>query len=87
VFFRAESLQDACLILKRIFSFIPGKTDIPITMLVMVILAWVYQLIFDSRLKTILEYKIVRMGLTICLLIYLFFFVSGGHEQFIYFQF
>ncbi len=87
VFFRATSVSDALMILERIFKGIGGEPEIPVVMFVIAGLMWVYQLAFNSRLKTLLESRPLRIAaLSVAMLICLVL-ASSAHKQFIYFQF
>jgi alginate O-acetyltransferase complex protein AlgI len=87
VFFRAESIGSAFLILKRMLQGIGGNPEIPVLAFLMVAVVWGYQIMFNSRFKHILENKILRLcGMIIIILLVLIFSVSA-HKQFIYFQF
>ncbi|OGV34319.1 MAG: hypothetical protein A2020_04540 [Lentisphaerae bacterium GWF2_45_14] len=87
IFFRASSLQDALLVIKRIFSFIGGVPEVPVLMFILVGCIWIYQFIFNSTYKKILELRSLRIG-TLCIAMLLFLILSSSAgKQFIYFQF
>jgi D-alanyl-lipoteichoic acid acyltransferase DltB (MBOAT superfamily) len=86
IFFRAESLSDAWLIINRIFTAAWNDPQIPALMLALTALIWIYQFLYESRLREILQTTFVRVGAAVCMLLYLFLFSSGG-GSFIYFQF
>ena len=89
VFFRAQSLGDAWLIIRRIFT--AGWTDprFPAMLAVLVLAVWAYQLLFSSRsrLRGVLEWAPVRVGLVIFMIVYLAVIAQPSTKQFIYFQF
>jgi D-alanyl-lipoteichoic acid acyltransferase DltB (MBOAT superfamily) len=89
IFFRAQSLGDAWLVISRIFT--AGWTDprFPLLMASLVLAVWVYQLLYNSRsaLRWCLEVKPVRMGLAMFLIAYLLVVAQPSTKQFIYFQF
>jgi D-alanyl-lipoteichoic acid acyltransferase DltB (MBOAT superfamily) len=87
VFFRASSVEQAWLITTRIASAAPGICEVPVVLGLLVAAVWLYQLMFESRLRSVLEAAPVRIGLVIAMLLYLMTFVSARHAQFIYFQF
>ena len=87
VFFRAESLSDAVLILQRIFTGTASSPEVPVVMFAIIAAVWLYQLIFSSRAKNILDMRPLRIVLMLLILIYLMIFTVAGHESFIYFQF
>jgi alginate O-acetyltransferase complex protein AlgI len=86
VFFRATSVSDATLIVRRIFQASWSNPQIPALMLLLIGLVWLYQFIFESRLRPVLGHGIVRVGLAVSMALYLCFCASGG-GTFIYFQF
>jgi alginate O-acetyltransferase complex protein AlgI len=87
VFFRATSVADAMVVFKRFFSGIGGDPEIPIIIFLIVGGVWVYQLMFNSRWRFILESRPVRIaGLVTAMLLFLIF-ATAGNKQFIYFQF
>jgi alginate O-acetyltransferase complex protein AlgI len=87
VFFRAASVADATLVLKRFFSGLGGDPEIPVIIFALVGGVWAYQLMFNSRWRFILESRPVRItGLVMAMLLFLVF-ATAGNKQFIYFQF
>ncbi len=87
IFFRANNLGDAVLIVKRIF--VGGLTDpqVPLIALLFCICIWLYQFLFESRIGKILEWTPLRIGVVCLIILYLIMFTSSGNEAFIYFQF
>jgi len=86
IFFRADSLGDALLIVRRIFTAAWQDPQIPALMVVFVALVWLYQYVCESRFRTILESGFVRVGMAVAMALCLCLFSSGG-GAFIYFQF
>jgi D-alanyl-lipoteichoic acid acyltransferase DltB (MBOAT superfamily) len=86
IFFRAESLSDASLIVRRIFTAAWSDPQIPALMLALVAAVWLYQFLYESRARPLLRTSFVRVGLAVAMVLYLFLFSSGG-GAFIYFQF
>jgi D-alanyl-lipoteichoic acid acyltransferase DltB (MBOAT superfamily) len=86
IFFRAGSLDDALLIVNRIFTAAWHDPQMPALMLVLVALVWLYQMLYESRLRKILQTDVVRVGVAVSMVLYLFLCASGG-GAFIYFQF
>lgn len=86
IFFRAESLSDAGLIISRIFSGAWHTPQMPALMLLLVGLVWGYQLACESRFKPILETGVVRVATAVFMILYLCLFATEG-GAFIYFQF
>jgi D-alanyl-lipoteichoic acid acyltransferase DltB (MBOAT superfamily) len=89
VFFRAQSLSDARLIISRIFTAEWNDPRFPVLMAVLVIAVWMYQLLFASRsrLRGVLEWAPVRIGLVVLMIAYLLLIAQPSTKQFIYFQF
>ncbi len=86
IFFRAESLPDALLIVQRIFTAIWHDPQIPVLMLVLVVLVWFYQFIYESQLREVLKLGWLRVALAVFMVAYLCICSTGG-GTFIYFQF
>jgi D-alanyl-lipoteichoic acid acyltransferase DltB (MBOAT superfamily) len=86
IFFRAESLSDALLIVKRIFTGVWQDPQIPALMILLVLMVWLYQLAYESRFREMLKFNFVRVGLATLMMLYLCLCSSGG-GAFIYFQF
>lgn len=86
IFFRAETLTDAWLILTRIVTTGWRDPQMPWLMLALVGVVWAYQFAYESRLRPVLERGPVRVGLAAAMILYLCVCSSGG-GAFIYFQF
>ena len=86
VFFRADSLGDAWLIVRRIFVAAWHDPQIPALMLLLMALIWLYQFLYESRFRVVLAHGLVRVSLAVAMLVYLCVCGSGG-GAFIYFQF
>ncbi len=86
IFFRADSLGDALLIVQRIFTAAWRDPQMPLLMLVMVGLVWLYAFLYESNSREYLKYPPVRVATAVCMILYLCVFSSGG-GTFIYFQF
>ena len=87
IFFRAAGLDDARLIVTRIFSDPWTDPGFPLLMLLLVLSVWLYQFIIESRFKPVLASRPVRIGLVLGMLLYLAVFSSADTQPFIYFQF
>ena len=87
VFFRAANLSDALLILKKICQFTNASPEIPVFLFGAVGLIWIYQLIFSSKYKWLLENSFVRVGGMVTALVLFLIFSTAANKQFIYFQF
>ena len=86
IFFRANSLPDALLIVRRIFTAVWQDPKIPMLMLALVALVWLYEFLCESRLRNMLQTGFVRVSIAVLMVLSLFFSSSGG-GSFIYFQF
>ncbi len=86
VFFRAGSLPDAFLIVRRMFTGVWRDPYCPLLMLAMIGLVWVYQWLLETPARQVLRTATVRVGLACFMILYLCLFSSGG-GAFIYFQF
>ncbi|HVV73507.1 MAG TPA: MBOAT family O-acyltransferase, partial [Verrucomicrobiae bacterium] len=86
IFFRAESLSDALLIIGRIFTAAWHDPQIPALMLMLIAMVWVYQFAYESRLRELLKTSAMRVGVAAFMVLYLCLCSSGG-GAFIYFQF
>jgi len=87
IFFRAASLSEALLIIKRIFSCIGGNAQVPMVMLLLTVAIWGYQLIFNSSFSKVLEHRVCRVGAAVLAIILVIALSSSVQKQFIYFQF
>jgi alginate O-acetyltransferase complex protein AlgI len=87
IFFRAATLDDALLIVAKIFT--DGWTDpgFPLLMLILILAVWIYQFAMESRFKPVLAAAPVRLALAAGMILYLVIFPSGDGQPFIYFQF
>ena len=86
IFFRAASLADARLIVRRIFTAVWSDPQVPALMLLLVTMVWAYQFTCESRLRPVLSRAPVRVALAVGMMLYLCLCSSGG-GTFIYFQF
>ncbi len=87
IFFRATSVQDAFLVLKRIFYGIGGDPEIPALLFVLVGVVWLYQLVFSSKYRFLLETRLFRIGGMVTIVLMILIFSTSAYKQFIYFQF
>jgi D-alanyl-lipoteichoic acid acyltransferase DltB (MBOAT superfamily) len=89
IFFRAQSLTDAWLIISRICTTEWADPRFPLVMGVLVLAVWVYQLLHNSRssLRWWIEAQPVRVGLATLMIAYIAIVAQPSTKQFIYFQF
>jgi alginate O-acetyltransferase complex protein AlgI len=86
IFFRADSLSDAVLIVQRIATAAWRDPQMPALMLAWIALVWLYQCLCESRLRAALQSGVVRVSLAVSMVLYLWLCAAGG-GAFIYFQF
>jgi alginate O-acetyltransferase complex protein AlgI len=86
IFFRAESLTDALFIVRRIVGGVGYDPQVPVLMVGIVGLVWLYQFLYESRFREVLAAGVVRVAVAVFMLVYLCVCSSGG-GAFIYFQF
>jgi D-alanyl-lipoteichoic acid acyltransferase DltB (MBOAT superfamily) len=86
VFFRASSLQDALLILRRVSTAVWQNPEIPALMCALVLLVWLYEFSYESSVRNYLKTGFVRVSLALFMVLYLCLCSSRG-GAFIYFQF
>lgn len=87
IFFRAESIGDAILIVQRIFTAGLANPNFPLLALFFCLSIWFYQFTFESKVKSILRWAPLRIGIILFILLYLIIFTAPSHEPFIYLQF
>ena len=86
IFFRSESLPDALLVIRRIFSAPWSDPQIPALMLCLIAAAWLYEYLSESRFQWVVKSAPIRVATAAAMAVYLFLASSGG-GAFIYFQF
>ncbi len=87
IFFRAESIGDAWIIITRIFTSGFADPRCPLLALALIFAVWLYQFAYESGLKWFLEKRYVRIGLIIFMVLYLALFAPSSRQPFIYLQF
>jgi len=87
IFFRAATINDAWVIVTRIFSSGLANPYCPLLALALVFAVWLYQFTYESRLKWVLELRAVRVGIVLLLVFYLAVFAPASEKAFIYLQF
>ena len=86
IFFRADSVADAWLIVRRLFTAGWSDPGMPVLMIGLTLTIWVYQFLYESDWRRWLESSLARVGIATAMVLYMFLFSSGG-GTFIYFQF
>ena len=89
IFFRAQSLSDAGLIIGRIFTTGWADPRFPVLMAVLILAVWVYQLLYTSRssLRWWIDVAAGASGPGRPMIAYLAIVAQPSTKQFIYFQF
>jgi len=87
IFFRASSVEDAWLIIRRIAAGRWSDPKFPLLAAGLVLSVWVYQFLYESRLRAVLRPAAVRIALVVGMIVYMAVFVTSGGQPFIYFQF
>lgn len=87
IFFRAESIGDAWVVVTRIFSTGWADPRCPLWAMALIFAVWLYQYAYESRMKWVLELKPVRVGLVAAMILYLAVFAPSSDQGFIYLQF
>ncbi|MDT8302231.1 MAG: MBOAT family O-acyltransferase, partial [Sedimentisphaerales bacterium] len=87
IFFRAETISDAWTIITGIFTSGLANPYCPLLALVLIFAVWLYQFAYESRIKSFLELRAVRIGIVLLLILYLVVFAPASDKAFIYLQF
>lgn len=87
IFFRAESIADAWLIVTRIVTSGMSEPLCPLLALGWIAIVWCYQYVFESRLRKVLESRVVRVAIVVLMLAFLVVFTPSSEQAFIYMQF
>jgi alginate O-acetyltransferase complex protein AlgI len=87
IFFRAETIGDAWIIITRIFTSGFADPRCQLLALALIFTVWLYQFAYESRLKRVLELRPVRIGIIILMVLYLALFAPSSEQPFIYLQF
>lgn len=87
IFFRAESISDAWTIVARIFTSGLANPYCPLLALAFIFSVWLYQLVYESQARWILQARLVRVGIVIFMVFYLLIFAASSEQPFIYSQF
>lgn len=87
IFFRADTINDAWVILVRIFSSGLENPYCPLLALALIFAVWLYQFAYESGVRRLLELRAVRIGIVLLLILYLVVFAPASDKAFIYLQF
>ena len=87
IFFRADSISDAWLIITGIFTSGFSDPHCPLLALALIFSVWLHQFTYESKLKWFLELRAVRIGQIFLMVLYLAVFAPSSQQPFIYLQF
>ncbi|MEO8497127.1 MAG: MBOAT family O-acyltransferase, partial [Planctomycetota bacterium] len=87
IFFRAESMSDAWLIVSKICTADWLDPQIPLLAMLLVGTVWLYQFLCESSARRLLDLSAVRVTLVVLMVLYLAIVPGSGGGAFIYFQF
>lgn len=87
IFFRADNLDDAWLIVARIFTADWADPQLPVLAFMLIAGVWLYQAVYESTARRLLEPPAVRIALTVAMILYLLTAAGSSGAPFIYFQF
>ncbi len=87
IFFEADSIGQAWLIITRIFTSGFADPHCPVLALVLVFSVWLYQFAYESRFRPVLESRGLRFAAVVLMVLYLAIFAPASDQGFIYLQF
>ncbi|MFQ6036329.1 MAG: MBOAT family O-acyltransferase, partial [Sedimentisphaerales bacterium] len=87
IFFRAQSITDAWTIVARIFTSGLANPYCPLLALAFIFSVWLYQFVYESQARWIIQLRGVRIGMVILMIFYLLIFATSSEQPFIYSQF
>jgi len=87
IFFRADNLNDAWLIVVRIFTADWADPQLPVLACMLIAGVWLYQAVYESTARRLLEPAAVRIALIVAMILYLLTAAGSSAAPFIYFQF
>ena len=87
IFFRANNMTDAWAIITRIFTSGLVNPYCPLLALAMIFAVWLYQFVYESKVKWVLMSRPIRVGIVLFIVAYLAIFASSSEQPFIYLQF
>jgi D-alanyl-lipoteichoic acid acyltransferase DltB (MBOAT superfamily) len=87
IFFRADTIGDAWVIVTRIFSSGLANPYCPLLALVFILAVWLYQFTYESQIRQVLELRAVRITIVLLMIFYLAIFAPSSEKGFIYLQF
>lgn len=87
IFFRADNLADAMIIIEQIF--VAGFDDprFPLLALGLIVSVWCYQWLYETKARKLLQFSAVRVALVVLMILYMCLVPGTPDKPFIYFQF
>ncbi|MCK5850417.1 MAG: MBOAT family protein, partial [Kiritimatiellae bacterium] len=83
IFFKAKTWDDACLIINRIFTSGISDPSFPLIILALILPIWLYQFVYESRARQILQFVPLKVALVVLMILYMAVF-SGSAQPFTY---
>ena len=87
IFFRAQSFDDAVVIVTRIFTTAWTDPHFPLWAMSLILAVWAYQYICESRFRWVTKLAPVRLGGAAMMIVYLAVIPGPSAQPFYYFQF
>ncbi len=87
IFFRAQNINSAFQIVKKIFTSSLADPNFPVVALLLCLIVWAYQFLFESKFSKLLDNSLLKIALVCFMILYMIIFNTSGNEAFIYFQF
>jgi D-alanyl-lipoteichoic acid acyltransferase DltB (MBOAT superfamily) len=89
IFFRAQNVSEAWLIVTRILTSGWADPRFPLLMLLLIFAVWMYEFLYNAGAKTrfVLQWAPLRVGLVAGMIAYLAVVAQPSTKAFIYFQF
>ena len=87
IFFRARTIGDAWLVLRRIVTGGLSDPRVPLLALGLCLAVWLYQFVYESGARRLLEPSAVRIALVVGMIVYIALVPGQAGRPFVYFQF
>jgi len=82
VFFRADSMETALLIFRRMATTAWTDPQMPALMILLMAVVWVYQYLLETPWRNWLAQPVVRVGMASAMLLYMCLCSAGGGASF-----
>lgn len=87
IFFRAETWSDALLISRRVLTDGLSNPNFPLLALAMILSIWLYQHLYESRARCLLDTRAIKVALAAGMVAFLMICGGQAEQPFVYFQF